>query len=294
MGRASGIRKDPDSQRLLGAPAPPRLKCGEILNPLEFIMTSNALTLTPINGEPRVHDLHLADRLGFAEPRMIRNLIKRNHDKLLKFGVCYAVEQTSGNQGGRPATEYFLNQRQAIFICMKSETERAFDVQVEIVRVFDAYLNGDLKPVLPQSFSEALRLAAEQQERIEQQQREIEASRPKVMFHDQVVLSETLMDFAETFSLLQHHTGQRFTRRTFLDFCRRHAIACQPNFNSGVSQNRFVPRKDYIGTWFVSEMLGNGGTEWKVRPMAVAGIVRLIEIDRIRSPFQSGTDEEVA
>lgn len=110
---------------------------------------SNPLVLTPINGEHRVHDLHLADKLGFSEPRMVRNLIKRNHDKLLKFGVCYAVEQTSGAQGGRPATEFYLNQKQAVFICMKSETERAFDVQIEIVRVFDAYLNGELKPVKP-------------------------------------------------------------------------------------------------------------------------------------------------
>ena len=110
-------------------------------------MTSNALTLTPINGEPRVHDLHLAGKLGFADQYMIRKLIKRNEDKLLKFGVVYTVETTpQGPQGGRPATEFYLNQKQAVFVCMKSETEKAFDVQAEIVRVFDAYLNGDLKP----------------------------------------------------------------------------------------------------------------------------------------------------
>lgn len=49
-------------------------------------MTSSTLTLTPINGEPRVHDLHLAERLGFDRPRKIRDIIKRNHDKLLNFG----------------------------------------------------------------------------------------------------------------------------------------------------------------------------------------------------------------
>jgi len=254
-------------------------------------MTSNTLTLTPINGEPRVHDLHLAERLGFDRPRDIRKIIKRNEAKLLNFGGCATVARVvEGNE----TTEFYLNQRQAIFLCMKSETERAFDVQVEIVRVFDAYLNGDLKLALPQSYAEALRLYADQVERNEQQQREIEASRPKVAFHDQVVSSETLIDFTEAFSLLQRRTGQRFTRRTFLEFCRRHGIACQPNPHAGIGADRFVPRKDYVGTWFVSEMLGNGGAEWKVRPMAVAGIVRLIEIDRIRSPFQSGTDEEAA
>lgn len=243
-------------------------------------MTSSALTITSINGEPRVYDLDLAERLGFAEPRMIRNLIKRNHDKLLKFGVCYAAEQTSGEQGGRPSVAYYPNQKQAVWLCMKSETERAFDVQVEIVRVFDAYLNGDLKPAMPQSYAEALRLYADQVERNEQQQREIEASRPKVAFHDQVVSSETLIDFTEAFSLLQRRTGQRFTRRTFLDFCRRHGIACQPNPHAGIGADRFVPRKDYVGTWFVSEMHPNGVAEWKVRPMALAGIVQLIEMDR--------------
>lgn len=242
-------------------------------------MISNALTLTPINGEPRVKDLHLADRLGFADQYMIRKLIKRNEDKLLKFGIVSTVE-TIHEGAGRPTAEFYLNQRQAIFICMKSETERAFDVQVEIVRVFDAYLNGDLKPALPQSYAEALRLYADQVERNEQQQREIEASRPKVAFHDQVVSSETLIDFTEAFSLLQRRTGQRFTRRTFLEFCRRHGIACQPNPHAGIGADRFVPRKDYVGTWFVSEMHPNGVTEWMLRPMAIAGIVQLIEMDR--------------
>lgn len=240
---------------------------------------STALSLTPINGEPRVHDLQLAERLGFADQYMIRKLIKRNEDKLLKFGIVSTVE-TIHEGAGRPTAEFYLNQRQAIFICMKSETERAFDVQVEIVRVFDAYLNGEIKPSLPQSYAEALRLYADQVERNEQQQREIEASRPKVAFHDQVVSSETLIDFTEAFSLLQRRTGQRFTRRNFLEFCRRHAIACQPNPHAGIGADRFVPRKDYVGTWFVSEMHPNGVTEWMLRPMALAGIVQLIEWDR--------------
>lgn len=140
------------------------------------------------------------------------------------------------------------------------------------------------KPATPQSFAQALRLAAEQQERIEQQQREIEASRPKVMFHDQVVSSESLLDFASMFSLLQRKTGQQFTRRTFLEFCRRHGIACQTNPYGGIRTDRFVPRKDYVGPWFVSEMHANGVTEWMVRPIAVAGIVQLIELDRHPMP----------
>ncbi len=107
-------------------------------------MMSSTFPLTVLDGEPRVHDLALAERLEFSQALDIRKLIKRNEAKLLNFGVLATVAKTSNDQGGRPTTEFYLNQKQSIFVCMKSETDKAFDVQVEIVRVFDAYLNGDL------------------------------------------------------------------------------------------------------------------------------------------------------
>jgi hypothetical protein len=106
---------------------------------------SNPLVLQPINGEPRIRDLDLAERLGFELPYDIRKIIKRNMDNLLKFGVVATVAKTSGEQGGRPSVEYSLNRQQAIFLCMKSETDNAVDVQVEVVRVFDAYQSGTLE-----------------------------------------------------------------------------------------------------------------------------------------------------
>lgn len=111
-------------------------------------MSSNLLVLTAINGEPRVHDLALAERLGFSQALDIRKLIKRNEAKLLNFGILATVAKIHEG-AGRPTSEFYLNQKQAIFICMKSETERAFDVQIEIVHVFDAYLNGALNAAPP-------------------------------------------------------------------------------------------------------------------------------------------------
>ncbi|HRD50289.1 MAG TPA: hypothetical protein PL166_11925 [Candidatus Contendobacter sp.] len=106
-------------------------------------MPSTSLVLTSIEGEPRIHDLALAERLGFDRPRNIRNIIKRNQAKLLKFGVCSTVKQTSGDLGGRPTSKFYLNKKQSIFICMKSETDKAFEVQEDIIHVYDAYLNND-------------------------------------------------------------------------------------------------------------------------------------------------------
>jgi len=110
-------------------------------------MNSNPLTLTPVNGEPRVRDLDLAEKLGFAEPRAIRKIIKRNEAKLLSFGTRSTMSRVTIT--GQPSEEYYLNQKQAIFICMKSETEQAFDVQIEIVHVFDAYLTGTVSTSMP-------------------------------------------------------------------------------------------------------------------------------------------------
>lgn len=111
-------------------------------------MASCALSLTPVNGELRIYDLHLAERLGFSQARDIRKIIKRYLDKLLKFGQCATVARCIeiGNGGKQQVEEFYLNQKQAIFVCMKSETDKAADVQVEIVHVFDAYLNGQLAP----------------------------------------------------------------------------------------------------------------------------------------------------
>ncbi len=108
---------------------------------------SSTLTLTPINGEPRIHDLQLAEHLGFERPVKIRDMIKRNEAKLLKFGILPTVGKIH-EAAGRPTSEFFLNQQQSIWLCMKSETDKAFDVQVEIVHVYDAYLCGDLKPTV--------------------------------------------------------------------------------------------------------------------------------------------------
>lgn len=101
------------------------------------------LTLTPISGEPCVQDLVLARRLGFERPVSIRDLIKRNAEKLNRFSILRTMRKIPDGPG-RPTSEYFLDQRQAIFVCMKSETDAAFEVQAEIVRVFDAYRSGTL------------------------------------------------------------------------------------------------------------------------------------------------------
>ena len=71
--------------------------------------------------EPRVLDLRLAERLEFERPRVIRELITRNQPELETLGGLPCHTANPGAQGGRPGTEYWLNEAQAILICMRSD-----------------------------------------------------------------------------------------------------------------------------------------------------------------------------
>lgn len=62
------------------------------------------------------------------------------------------------------------------------------------------------KPVLPQSFAEALRLAADLQEAVEKQAKELAEAAPKVEFFEKVGATDNAISFAEAAKAL--NTGQ--------------------------------------------------------------------------------------
>jgi hypothetical protein len=108
-------------------------------------LTPSDLQIIGSDHEPRIHDLLLAERLGYGIPREIRRLIDRNISELERYGkLCVTMPQSSG---GRPSTDYHLNERQAILICMFGRTERAAQVREEIITVFMAWRHGQLAPV---------------------------------------------------------------------------------------------------------------------------------------------------
>lgn len=87
------------------------------------------------NNEPRVRDLDLADRLGYAHPIDIRKLVRRyqNSGDLSREEVLATVAKSTG---GRPGTEFWLSEAAALFIVTKSETKNAIALTKEMIRVF--------------------------------------------------------------------------------------------------------------------------------------------------------------
>ena len=106
------------------------------------------VALAVFDGEPRTRDLDLADRLGFGRPRDIRKLIERNLPEIESFGVCATVAQNHNGGRGRPATEYWLSEEQALLVAALSDADRAAAVRHMLIKVFVAWRRGQITGVV--------------------------------------------------------------------------------------------------------------------------------------------------
>ena len=110
--------------------------------------------IVAIDGEAYIRDITLGRDLEFDRPRKIKELIDRHMESLLKMGVCPTVGRTSGPQGGRPTEDYYLNRNQAIFIAAKSETPKATELVIGVIKRLDAFEKGLIAPSKSRSLAE--------------------------------------------------------------------------------------------------------------------------------------------
>jgi len=122
-----------------------------------LIAANTHITVSSINasldGEPRMLDHDVAKALGFSRLADIRSLIERNIVALERFGEVFRTVRKTSKKGGRPGVSYWLNQKQVIYICSKSETENATEITIQAVEVFSDYLSGSLVSVKPHTRS---------------------------------------------------------------------------------------------------------------------------------------------
>lgn len=104
------------------------------------------MNLIEYAGEPCVSDTELASHLGFCDKYKIRSLITRNLTELQRFGQVSATVAETSPTGGRPGKAYLLNRKQALYLCTKSETPRAAEVTIQMVEVFDAWMQKRQAP----------------------------------------------------------------------------------------------------------------------------------------------------
>ncbi|EPY99664.1 phage antirepressor KilAC domain-containing protein [Mannheimia haemolytica] len=118
-------------------------------------------------------------------------------DRLMKKGVIggYQAMPYTHPQNGQIYYEYHINKRDTYVIV--AQLSPAFTA-----RLVDRWQELENQQCIPQSFSQALRLAAEQQEVIEQQNHQLAIQAPKVAFVEHYVEVGTTKSLRETAKIL--------------------------------------------------------------------------------------------
>lgn len=107
---------------------------------------NTTLPIHIIEDEPRVLDTDLAASLGMKRADRIRDrVIAPNRAEFDGLGNLPSAVTNSGARG-RPGTAYYLNEEQALLVCMLSRTPQAKQVRAEVIRVFVAWRRGELGP----------------------------------------------------------------------------------------------------------------------------------------------------
>jgi hypothetical protein len=93
------------------------------------------------DGEFRVRDLDLAERLGYDEPRAIRKLISRMIETGELMGVVARDTVSRGKLRGKvheqiSVTEFWLDQIEALLVVMRSDAPNAVPMRRVIANVF--------------------------------------------------------------------------------------------------------------------------------------------------------------
>lgn len=118
---------------------------------------------------------------------------------------------------GKISESYYMNsqnKKQPMFVLTYQQAKQVLVRESKFVRrAVIAYINKleealNANTKVPTSFAEALRLAADQQEQIEQQQKQLEMQKPKVDFYDAVTDSKDTFDMAAVAKVLNMGIGR--------------------------------------------------------------------------------------
>ncbi len=107
----------------------------------------NLLSLSDLDisgDEPRVCHTRLAVVLGYVSPYDLTALIERNADELTRYGEIFRTvrKNTDPKRRGRPGTNYWLTEGQALLATVRSDAPNAPDAREQIIRVFMAWRRG--------------------------------------------------------------------------------------------------------------------------------------------------------
>lgn len=179
------------------------------MNELSVKETMTSKEIADITGKQHSHVM-----------RDIRALLEQGVSES-NFGLS-SYQQEQPNGGTKDVPMYMLTKKGCLILASGYDAvlrERIINIWEELE------LKEKNKFQVPTTFAEALRLAAEQQERIEEQQRLIEVQKPKAEFYDDVVDSKDAIDMQTVAKTLNMGMG----RTKLFEFLRNNKVLMHDN-----------------------------------------------------------------
>ena len=159
------------------------------------------------------------------------------------------------NEQGKAQPLFIMNRDGFSLLAMGLTGAQAMQFKVKFIEQFNRMeqaIRQASAPALPQTFAEALRLAAEQAEQMERQQQQIAIMQPKVTFADAVQTSDRSILIAELAKLLKQNGVDMGQNRLF-QWLRDHGYLC----SKGDYHNQPTQRAMELGLFEVKKTIVN-------------------------------------
>lgn len=213
--------------------------------------TMNNLVFKGHNGQVLTNSLLIAEKFEKRHSYVleaIQNLLVRkekslqiDNQQLAKMFALieYDVPLNNGTGAVRKAPMYVMNRDGFTLLAMGFTGEKALKFKLDYINAFnqmeETIKNGGHH--VPGSFREALLLAAEQQARIEEQQKMIEANRPKVLFAEAVETSQRSCLIGELAKILNQN-GIEIGQNRLFQWLRDNGYLCKTGENYNLPTQR--------------------------------------------------------
>ena len=196
---------------------------------MELVLNNNGQTITT--------SLIVAEIFGKEHNKVCRdieNLSCSGSFRVANFGETPYIHP----QNGQTYRMYEMTKDGFSFLVMGYTGEKAGKFKEDFITAFNK-MEQIVKSQIPQSFSEALRLAYEQSLKIEEQQKQLEAQAPKVLFTEAVMGSSSSCLIGELAKIITQNGYQIGEKRLFKWLRENHYL--------GIKGERYnIPNQQYI------------------------------------------------
>ena len=203
----------------------------------------NNLVFKGQNNQALTNSLLVAEKFGKEHSDVLKAIdvlcCKMTENQCKGYFADTSIKIPQPNGGVRHSRIVVMNRDGFTLLAMGFTGEKALKFKIDYINAFNQ-MEETIKSggySVPGSFREALLLAAEQQARIEEQQKMIEANRPKVLFAEAVETSQRSCLIGELAKILKQN-GIEIGQNRLFRWLRENGYLCKTGENYNLPTQR--------------------------------------------------------